>query len=728
MDINRSVARIAQSCALKPWPVLAVALVMSLLSLWAVVNLPVYTSRQALLPQNTPVAERFNEFLRKFGAASDLIVVLENAPAEEMQTFAGELAGRLRTEPEVSQAIERLDLGFFLAHAYLMLPPEQLDGIASALAETEGSQSLDASLEKGLRWIETPPYTPDADLGKAEEGLETLALFLAEWHRWLTAEPVPDALDWAPLLARHGAEGMASGYFTSRDGRMLFLFVRARNTSEEFRDLAPFVEKVRAVAAELSKNAQAAGRHPPTVGLTGLPAVEYEEYVAVRKDIVLVISTAAVAIGLLVLGVVRSVRWALAIFVPMGLGALWSLALTLFTVGHLTIITSSFLAILFGLGADYGIFTSSAIAEQRRAGKPLAEAIGLGIGSSFRAVLTAGGASVLIFGALATVEFPGFAELGHVAAAGVVLILLSTWMVQPALSSLLPPRLKDGFAASTRSKPEGTGPLSSMDGRIPAGRRGAFPLPVALLLVASAVGLAVAGAVRESAIPFDYDVLSLLPKDSEAARLQRRMVAESDYQAEVVIFTAPDLEEARRIAREAAKLDSVAKVQSLTDLFPPDAEPRSEKARAIAASATSGQAAAKLTALEQGGLSEKSFGLLRTLLEKSLPAIDDFEEKAFSAGHARLVEGLEKVRGEIEMIREDIDRDAGRGHERSELFYRALLTAAAKGLAVLESWRTAQPRSACRPAFATVSSRPTAASLCTPFRLKLCMIPPTSTG
>ena len=88
--------------------------------------------------------------------------------------------------------------------------------------------------------------------------------------------------------------------------------------------------------------------------------------------------------------------------------------------------TSSFLAILFGLGADYGIFTSSRIAEERRAGKPLVEAIASGIGSSFRAVLTAGGASLVIFGALGTVDFPGFAELGVVAAGGVLMILLST--------------------------------------------------------------------------------------------------------------------------------------------------------------------------------------------------------------------------------------------------------------------------------------------------------------
>ena len=321
------------------------------------------------------------------------------------------------------------------------------------------------------------------------------------------------------------------------------------------------------------EQAKAAGHTAPTVGLTGLPAIEYEEYVNIRKDITLVIFTSAGLIAALILLVVRSVRWAVLIFIPMGLGVLWSLGLALVTVGHLTIITAAFIAILFGLGADYGIFTSSRIAEERRAGKPLVEAIGAGIGSSFVAVLTAGGASLLIFSALATVDFPGFAELGVVAAKGVLMILISTWMVQPALYALLPPKLKNipSTAAVHTPLPLGEGP----------GERGRFPIPVAIALVTLAIGGAVFGGVKGLGIPFDYDLLGMLPKDSQAAYYQRRMVAESDYQAEVIIFTATDMAEAHRITSEAGKLKTIAQAQSLTNLFPVDADERLHKAVSI---------------------------------------------------------------------------------------------------------------------------------------------------
>ncbi|MDD5036164.1 MAG: MMPL family transporter [Methylococcaceae bacterium] len=679
VTITLRVAKLAERIALHPGWMLCLAGVFSALAVWAVLQLPVYTSRQALLPKNTGVAERLDSFLRKFGAASDLIVVVEGAPRDELESFATELAVHLRDEPEIGQATERFDPRFFLQHAYLMIPPERLEQFGSlvSLLASGGNQPLDAALRKALELIKTHPPLTGVNIQTAEESLAALGFLLEEWQRWLSAENPPDGLDWTRLLARYGAEAMGNGYFASRDGRMLFLFVHPKNAAEDFQSLKPFIDKVKAVSGSLAEQVRVAGRTPPKVALTGLPAIEYEEHINIQQDIVLVIGSAIALISLLILAVARSFRWALIIFVPMGLGVLWSLGLALITVGHLTLITASFMAILFGLGADYGIFTSSRIAEERRAGKPLAEAIGQGIGASFQAVLTAGGASVVIFGALATVEFPGFAELGLVAAKGVVLILLSTWMVQPALYALLPPKLPERLQ-------EPPSPAAASPGR------GAFSRPLAFAGVMLAVGCAAIGAVRGFAIPFDYDVLSLLPADSQAARYQRRMVAESDYQAEVVIFTARDMGEARRITEAAGKLESIAKVQSITPLFPADGEARLEKIKAIADSLTRLGLAQQLVELNRAGLTTGSFERLRSILKEMGDFIDESQEQAFSAGHSKLVRSLEQVRGMAEAIQAKIDQDADRGRGRSESFLRALLANAENGLGVIDGWRDAK--------------------------------------
>ena len=682
MKITQRVAKFAEFFARNPWWILGMALALSILAGWATSQLPVYTSRQALLPQNTAVAKRFNDFLKNFGAASDLMVVLEGAPRAELESFANDLAAKLRVEPEIGQATSRLDMSFFLGHSYLLMPAEGMDKLAAMSNQPILSGGLEENLRKALSWSKDHPPLggTDTDLQTAEASLNLATFFLEEWQRWLSAEAAPAGLDWNRLLAKNGVGGMADGYFTSHDGRMLFLFVHPKNSSGDFENLGPFVDKVKQVSAILASQAKAAGHTPPTVGLTGLPAIEYEEYVNIRKDITMVIFTSAGLIAALILLVVRSVRWAVLIFIPMGLGVLWSLGLALVTVGHLTIITASFIAILFGLGADYGIFTSSRIAEERRAGKPLVEAIGAGIGSSFVAVLTAGGASLLIFSALATVDFPGFAELGVVAAKGVLMILISTWMVQPALYALLPPKLKD-IPPSTACLPLREGP----------GVSGRFPVPVAVVLVMLAIGFAVFGGVKGLGIPFDYDLLGMLPKDSQSVYYQRRMVAESDYQAEVIIFTAKNMVEARRITSESGKLKTIAQAQSLTNLFPEDANERLHKALSIGESFARTDYAKQVAELSAAGLPAKSFELLREVLESSTAIIDEAQEQAFSAGHSKLVESLEKVREQLSAISVKIAADGEQGRGRSESFLRALLSGADAGLQVIDSWRQAQP-------------------------------------
>ena len=241
------------------------------------------------------------------------------------------------------------------------------------------------------------------------------------------------------MLVKQGAEGLTKSYFSSNDNKMLFVFVHARNSSEEFSSLQPFIHRVNLVSRGLIDKYKVQGRKPPTLAYTGLPAIIYEEYTAIQRDIKLVIITAAIFVLLLILFSMRSIKWALVIFIPMGLGVIWSSGLTFLVIGHLTIVTSGFTAILFGLGVDYGIFASSRIMEERRKGAALVDAISTGMAASYKAILTAGGASVLIFGALSTVEFPGFSELGIVAGLGVLLVLVATIFVQPALYALLPP-------------------------------------------------------------------------------------------------------------------------------------------------------------------------------------------------------------------------------------------------------------------------------------------------
>jgi predicted RND superfamily exporter protein len=663
---------------------LIVVFFVAVLAAWGSSTLKIYTARNALFPKYIDVYQRLESFLQKFGAVSELVVVVEDAPQVQLKEFATELAGRLRQRPKIKHAMERFDTRFVLKHGYLLVPTEQLAQLTSVLDGIVGGNAVTGAagwgevLEEAANWLEHPPAlsSRDSDLKTTERRLSLLLFFFKQWYRFLISQETPESIPWHEFISHQGAKRFVEGggYFASRDGNALFLFVKSSSSSEELNSIAPFVEAVKETVEDLRREYRSAGMQVPTVGLTGLPAVTYEEYAALKKDIVLILCTAGVLILLLILLWLRSFRWALLVFVPMGLGTLFNLALTALCIGHLTLLTSGFTAVLFGLGVDYGIFMSTRIIEELSKGRTLVDGIAKGVAASGKALITASMATVLIFIALTTVPFTGFAELGVVAGMGVFMIVLSTFVIQPALFAVLPPSWKP--VRSSKKVPETEEKSFSMQ-LLRYGH---------VYLLIFAVVTAGIGAVWSTEIPFNYDVLAMLPKDSEAVYYQRKMVEESDFQAETILFTASTMEEARRLADEAAKLPSVGRVESLTYLFPPDAVTRAGQARRIGEIISGSYRLKELLTLGKAELTEKNVQQIETALEKTEGLLEDASEMAFSAGHEQLVEVLYQILSNLEQVRAQLKENPESARERTQGYFHLLLRYAEKGLAILETW------------------------------------------
>ena len=680
------IENVAASIAKHPWHVLFVVLLLTGLAVWGVSTLKIYTARNALFPKYIDVYQRLESFLQKFGAVSELVVVVEDAPQAQLKEFATELAGRLRQRPEIRHAMERFDTRFVLEHGYLLLPPEQLSQFTALMNQFVGVNAAtkvagwDEVLTEAADWLENPPAlsNPDSNLETTEKRLSFLLFFFKQWFRFLQSQEIPASIPWHEFISHRGAKRFVEGggYFASRDGNALFLFVKSSNSSEELKIIAPFVEAVKETGETLRQEYSSKGVQVPTVGLTGLPAVTYEEYLALQKDILLIISSAGVLVLLLIFLWLRSVKWALLVFVPMGLGALFSLALTSVFIGHLTLLTSGFTAILFGLGVDYGIFMSTRIIEELNKGRALVDGIAKGVAASGKALITASMATVLIFIALTTVPFTGFAELGVVAGMGVFMIVLSTFVIQPALFAVLPPSLKPSFKKVPETEDKSLSMKLLHSGHV--------------YLLILAVVTAGVGAVWSTKIPFNSDVLAMLPKDSEAVHYQRKMVEESDFQAETVLFTASTMEEARRLADEAAKLPSVGRVESLTYLFPPDAMIRAGEARRIGELISESDYLKQLLTLGSAELTEKNIQQIEVSLEKIERLLEDAAEMALSAGHEQLLKVLYQILSTLEKVGEDIREHPKRARERTQSYFHLLLNYAETGLGILETWTGAK--------------------------------------
>jgi len=96
------------------------------------------------------------------------------------------------------------------------------------------------------------------------------------------------------------------------------------------------------------------------------------------------------------------------------------------------------------------------------------------------------------------------------------------------------------------------------------------------------------------------------------------------------------------MAKEAAKLPAIARVQTITDIFPPDASKRAQIARNIGKKVDESVYASRIRSLGRIELKKEYDQKISHTLKKLKEIIEDGEDQAFSSGHAELVKVMEK--------------------------------------------------------------------------------------
>jgi hopanoid biosynthesis associated RND transporter like protein HpnN len=627
---------LARSSARHPRLFLAAGLCLTVLSALLVPRLEVLSSRSAMNPRGLPVIDRYEAHLKDFGSSGKLILVLDGDPAA-LAPFADELAPTLLGPGSpVKTVFHRLDLDFVRRQLFLFLPEPVLRSLTLYLESHR--PALQALVQGGgLPWLAgnlaalipadlaTAGDTADDPLGPLLDQAATQ--LTGRLTGTLSAPALPQVLSQA-LADRAGVD--ATGHFVSRDKGLLFIFVSPLATDDSQEAIRPFVEFCRAKAADLSAQWRARGAVPPKVALAGLPAMTVEEADSLKSDTALTVAAASVAILLIIVFGFGSFRRGLLIFIPLLAAGVWNLGLTVFTVGHLNMLTSSFLAVLFGLGVDYGIFITSRFLEERKPDLPLDEVAARALSTAGRTVLTAGGTTGLAFLALYFNPYQGFSELGIVAGVGVLCVVLAYLTLMPALLVLVP------------LGPEPRRRLPSLATLLPLAR----PFPIfSLFITLGALALCALSILEATRLPLDFDVRNLMPKNSQSTHYTFEMTSRSDFQAEFVVSEAPTLAESRRRAEAFAALPTVARVDSLTALLP---------TLSLEQEALLARLAPALKDLAPTPPQEPS---VLAFLDGLSADLEDLQERAFAARRGQLASDLDGLLSTLEDLRAKAEKD-----------------------------------------------------------------------
>ncbi len=330
-------------------------------------------------------------------------------------------------------------------------------------------------------------------------------------------------------LARLGLDP----WFASRDGGMLFVVVQPADPESRADTIAPFVEGVR---REIERAGLPAGVR---AGLTGLPQYALDDRDVVRRDVGRLSALSLLLVAGLFVAAFASFAGPLSAIAALLAAVAATLGLAAVYPGHLTLVSGFFGSILFGLGIDYGILVVDRAEELEAAGAGRREALEAAVRALAPGLATGALTTASAFFALIPSGFRGFAELGLIAGCGVLLCLIATVTVLPALLSVLPRR---------RAR------------RPPRRRLGGLLARLQHPAVAATAAAAAVAAALLGGPGFDQDYLNLEPAGSEAVRLEREMVRRSDFAPQHAAFVTGSRAEAAALAERLAAEETVASV------------------------------------------------------------------------------------------------------------------------------------------------------------------------
>ncbi len=129
----------------------------------------------------------------------------------------------------------------------------------------------------------------------------------------------------------------------------------------------------------------------------------------------------------------RSFRTIVVVFLPLIVAASLTMAVVGLTYGRLTVLTVFILALLVGMGIDYGIHLFGRIKHELRSGRSLPESMVCSLYETGQALLAAAATTVASMLVLLFGHFEGFREFGVVASFGLVACAASSILIIPPL-------------------------------------------------------------------------------------------------------------------------------------------------------------------------------------------------------------------------------------------------------------------------------------------------------
>ena len=504
------------------------------------------TNRDHLVGGEKRYHHNFLKFQQEFPQQDDLVVIVESENVEKNRQFVERLGARLEAETNLFQDVfYKGDLPMMGSKALLFVPDKDLAELRTTLkadlpfiqkfAQTTNLVSFFDLVNTQFRTAKREQNEQNDALVKSLPALERI---LQQARDSLGRQGVPPSPG-VTALFNSGDDAASAIYITFNHGK-IFL-VTAHAPRDDLNDDA--VDRIRQLIQETKREVSGVN-----VGLTGEPVLELDEMAQSQKDTIVAGIVSFILCAFIFIYGYNETGRPIKALICLLVGLAYTFAFATLVVGHLNILTITFLPMLIGLAIDFGVHLITRYEEELHHGKTEEEALtkamvftGQGI---FTGALTTAGA----FAAMGLTDFKGIQEMGIICGGGLMVCLVPMMTLLPVL--LL--RGRQNVIDHEIHEDDRRARIENLWLQRPA------------LVAVVILGVSVMAASQLKKVFFDYNLLNMQSHGLPAVVFEEKLINSAEKSVLFGAVIADNLEEAVRLEKKVRELTNVvADVESM---------------------------------------------------------------------------------------------------------------------------------------------------------------------
>jgi hopanoid biosynthesis associated RND transporter like protein HpnN len=544
--LKETIALLVHASTRHAWAVIAAsALLTALAGVYVARHFAIDTDISKLISADLPWRQQEIAFARAFPQRYGTIFAVVDAPTAEQASLASAaLADKLAADKALFTSVNEPGASpLFTRNGLLFLPTETVDKITGGLAQAQPLVRVLAS-DPSLRGLAQV-------LAFGLMGVQADRLKLDDMTRPLTlsATALEDVLAGRP--ARFSWQGLMRGQDPEPGDLRRFIEIRP---VLDYGSLEPghrATAAIRQAAADL----RLATDYQARVRLTGLVAIQDEEFGTLREGALAnILGTVAVVLLILWLAL-RSPRIILAVFLATFAGLVVTAALGLWITTALNPISIAFAVLFIGIGVDFSIQFSVRYRAERHDNDDLVKALVAAARNAGTPLTLAAATTAAGFLSFLPTAYGGFSELGAIAGVGMMVAYAMSVVLLPALLKVLNP--------PGEREPVGWRALAPID---------RFTERHRMPIIIATVALVVAGLPLLAFLQFDFNPMNLRNPNTESIATYLDLRGDPATGTNAIDVLAPSLAKAREMAARLEKVPEVSRVVTVDTFIPADQE------------------------------------------------------------------------------------------------------------------------------------------------------------